>query len=188
MGAARVALVCVGDAMLVAQASHELREPLAKRGRQKGALLVTLAVARDQVREFFFEEGKEDGSGARLEKERVGEEILCTGVGSGFDQRFEVAGIVGDAGKHGGADDSGGDAREVQLTNGFEPQVGPRGARFKDAREFGVDGGDGDVDEERLWRADLAEKLGVTDDQIRLRDDADLEARGGGRIPRGWRA
>ncbi len=136
--------------MLVAQTSHELREPLAKRGRQEGALLVTLAVACDEVREFFFEEGKEDGSGARLEKKCVGEEILCSGLGSGFDQSFEVAGIVGDAGENGSADDSGGDACEVQLANGFEPQIGPRGARFKDAREFGVDGGDGDVDEEAV--------------------------------------
>jgi len=134
MGAARVALIRVGYAVLVAQASHELREPLAKRGRQEGALLVTLAVACDEVREFFFEEGKEDGSGAGLEKQRVREKILRSGLGGGFDQSFEVAGIVGNAGENWGADDSGGDACEVQLANGFEPQIGPRSARFKNAR------------------------------------------------------
>jgi len=98
MGAAGIALVCVGDAMLVAQTSHELREPFAKRGRQKGSLLVTLAIAGDQVRELSFEERKEDGSGAGLEKQPVREKILCSGVGGGFDQSFQVAGIVGDAG------------------------------------------------------------------------------------------
>ena len=176
MGAARVAFVGVGDAVPGAQARHELRQPLAERGRQKGSLRVTLAVARDQVRELFFEEGKEDGSGARLEKERIGEEILCSGVGGGLDQRFEVSGIIGDAGKDGSADDSGGDAREIQLTNGFEPQIGPRGPRFKNACQFGVDGGDCDVDEDAVMAPDLAEKLGVAHDQIRFGDNADLEA------------
>jgi len=58
MGSSGVAIVIIMDAMLAAQTRHQLREPLAIRGREEGTLLVALAVACDQVREFLFEKGK----------------------------------------------------------------------------------------------------------------------------------
>src|SRR5262249_49016908 len=147
---AGIALVCIRDSVLVAQAGHELRQALAKRGGKKSALLVALAITREGMRGLFFEEGEGDGSGARVEKERVGEEILRASLGGGFDESFELARIVGDAGKHGRTDHSSGNAREIELTNRFEAQIWTRCARLKDARKIRIDSGDREIHEETV--------------------------------------
>jgi len=175
MGPAGIALIAIVDTVFGAKARHQLRQAFAEGGRQKGALRIALAITLNEMWEFFLQKGKKDGSRARLQEKRVGKNGFRAGACGGLDQSFEVAGIVGDAGKHGSADDSGGNAREVHLTNGFQAQIGARGARFEDAREVSVDSRDGDIDEDAVVASDFAEKFGVAEHQIRFRDDADLE-------------
>src|SRR5215475_14521468 len=57
VSAARIALICIRDAVLVAQARHQLGQTLAKGRRKKCALLVAFAITRDEMWELVFKEG-----------------------------------------------------------------------------------------------------------------------------------
>ena len=65
------------------QASYQLGEALRVGGRQEGTIPIALAVALDQVRETLRKEGKEHSCGAGFQKERVGEDVVSSGIGSG---------------------------------------------------------------------------------------------------------
>jgi len=83
----------------------------------------------------------------------------------------QVAGRIGDPRQQRRAVHSSGDARQVQLTNGFEAKIRPRRARFEDAGELGVHGSDGEADVQTVVLHYLTQQFRVTKNQIRLGDD-----------------
>src|SRR5437667_10648743 len=70
-----VTLIRIAYTVLLAQGRHELRQALVVGLRQECPIFVTLTVAFYQMREFFFQEGQEDGRRAGPEKQRIGEAV-----------------------------------------------------------------------------------------------------------------
>src|ERR1035438_161818 len=91
-------MVGARDFVFLAKMRDQLRQALAVRGRQKSAVLIALAIVLGEMREVLFEEGKEYGRGARLQKKRVGQNVFGASFGSGADDGFEILGRIGDPG------------------------------------------------------------------------------------------
>ena len=69
---------------------------------------------------------------------------------------------------------------ERSLLHRLQAQFRPRRARFQQAREFLVDGGDRDVDAEHVAARDLAQQVEIAHDQVALGDQAEVPAALGG--------
>src|SRR4029077_5228982 len=115
MGPSGGAIVFIADAMLGPQADHKLREAFAVRRRKKGALLVTLAIARDQLREFLLKEGKKHGRRTGLQEEWIGEDGLGSGVRRRLYQGLQIGGRIGDARQYRSGDQARVHTCQVQL-------------------------------------------------------------------------
>lgn len=104
--------------------------------------------------------------------------------GGGEDGRHFV---VGEAGDDGSDHDAGGDAGGGKFADGAEAGGGAGGARFEFAGEVGVEGRDGDVDEDAVEAGEFGEDVEVAGDEGVFGDDenrvaefgADLEALAG---------
>src|SRR5713226_798758 len=67
------------DPIFLPQTRHQPRQPLRVSLWQKRAVCVTLAIKFDQGREVLFQKRKKHRRRARLQKERVGIYVLCSG-------------------------------------------------------------------------------------------------------------
>src|SRR5215467_11694708 len=92
--------VSAREFVFLAKTRDQLREPLGTCGREKGAVLVALAIVPGEMREVLLQEWKEHRCRARLEKQRVREDVVGTGVGRGADQSFEISRRVGNSRYH----------------------------------------------------------------------------------------
>src|SRR6266849_8448857 len=67
------------DPIFLPQTRHQPRQPFGGSRRQKRAVCITFAIKVDQGREVLFQKRKKHRRRARLQKERVGIYVLCSG-------------------------------------------------------------------------------------------------------------
>src|SRR5690242_2848213 len=101
--------------------------------------------------------------------------MYSAGLGDGAHQVFQIARRVGNAWQNGSADDAGGHAALVELAHGLKAQVGAWGARLQNARQLGIQRGDGQVDEKLVVAGNFAENIEVTEHQVGFRDNSQFE-------------
>src|ERR1700722_7977313 len=165
-----------GDFVFLAEMRDQVREALAVCGREEGAVVVALAVVLGEMREILVKGRKEDCRRARLQKKRVGENVVGACVRSRADQTLEIIRRVGDSRDHGRATDAHPQARLGKRAYGVEAKVRSRCARLENPCEFYVEGSDRNVDGEFVRAGYFLEQVEVSDHKVRLGDDAKLEA------------
>ena len=128
--------------------------------------MIALAIVSHQVREMLLEEGKKDRGRARLQKQRPGENVARPSRCGGAHHGLEIGRRVRNAGQNRRATDAYADARFAELANRIEPQIGTRRARLQNARQFDVEGCDGDVNRKCVVACDFAQKIEIANDEI----------------------
>lgn len=176
MGSSAVAIVVAADAVLLAQASHQLRKALPVRLRKKCAAGIALAVALGQLGKVRFQKRQKHCRRAGLQEKSIGENVLASGRSGSADEGLQIAWRIGDVGQHRRADHTGVNASGDQMPQRFEAQIGAGGARLKNPRQISVQRGHGDVDKQPVALGDFRQQRGVADDQVGLGDDADFQA------------
>jgi hypothetical protein len=138
-------LAGISNAMRSAQPREHAPHP--------GAIVITHVVPSGvrrsipgpKVWEFRFDEREIPPAGIRPEPERIGKDVLYSGVRDSREQRVERGRIIGDPREHGGDVDPDIESRRRQFFGGPEPRVRGRGARLDAPRERAVDGDQRDV-------------------------------------------
>ena len=151
--------------VFLAQVRDELRQALAVGGRKEGAVLIALAVVLGEMREVLLEEGKEHGGRAGLQKKRVGENVVGSGFGGGADHTFQVFRRIGDSWDDRRATHADAQSRLAQRAHGVDAEIGTRGARLENSRQFDIERRDRDVHGETIRLRDFFQQVEVADDR-----------------------
>lgn len=99
------------------------------------------------------------------------------GFGGGGEDGWHL--VIGETGDDGRDHDAGGNAGGGKFADGAEAGGGTRGARFEFSGEIGVEGRDGNVDEDAVEACELGEDVDVAGDERVFRDDEDRVAKFG---------
>lgn len=87
--------------------------------------------------------------------------------------------MIVEAWDHGCGAGADGDASFGELADGIESGAWGGGARFEDAGEFGIEGGDGEVDGDGLVACEFAEVVEIAGDESVFGDESDGMAEAG---------
>lgn len=100
-------------------------------------------------------------------------------AGAGFGGGGEDGGhfVIGETGNDGRDHDAGGNAGGGKFANGAQASSGARGARFEFPGEIGVEGRDGDVDEDAVETREFGKDVEVAGDEGVFGDDEDWVAK-----------
>lgn len=110
--------------------------------------------------------------------EREADRDVTGAAGAGFGGGGEDGGhfVVGETGNDGRDHDASGNAGGGKFANGAQASSGARGARFEFSGEIGVEGRDGDVDEDAVETGEFGKDVEVAGDERVFRDDEDWVA------------
>ena len=139
------------------------------------ALSVAAVVARGEVGKLAGQVRKEVAPRRGAESERLPGRATGTSFLRRAEERGQLLPAVGDAGNDGGREEADVEPGGGQATEGAEPRVRGGGAGLDAPDEPSFEGGERDVNLQRVPLGELDQEVGVAGDERRLGDDAEVE-------------
>src|SRR2546421_6548610 len=99
----------------------------------------------------------------------------CASFGCCTDHLFQFGGHVGNSRQHRSDIHSSANSSLSQLLHSLQAQIGAGRTRLQNASQIAVGSSDRDVDGKEIVFSDALQHLQVTEDQVRLGNQADLK-------------